>query len=68
MAGPDPTAEFGRILKQVKAQEYERGWREAMEAIQRAANDLIEHSSIASLAAAVSDDAADASSRSKRTH
>jgi hypothetical protein len=33
----DPLHEFGRLIKQVKHQEYERGWRDAMEAIQRAA-------------------------------
>ena len=66
MAGPDPTAEFGRILKQVKTQEYERGWREAMEAIQRAASGLMEQSSLASTSAALSDDAA--RNRSTRAH
>lgn len=33
----DPLNEFGRLITQVRHQEYERGWRDAMDAIQRAA-------------------------------
>ncbi|MSO70484.1 MAG: hypothetical protein EXQ88_00450 [Alphaproteobacteria bacterium] len=48
----DPLDEFGRLIKQVKVTEYERGWREAMEAIQRAAVTLYRQSAVASEAAA----------------
>ncbi len=58
MKTPDPTAEFARILSQVKAAEFERGWREAMQAIQNAASELIERAQVASLGAALSDGAA----------
>ncbi len=32
----DPLKGFGRLITQVKHSEYERGWRDAMDAIQRA--------------------------------
>lgn len=67
MAKQDLTAEFARIVKQVKADEYERGWRDAMEAINQAANDLIKRAPVASLGAAVADDANE-SGRSTRSH
>ena len=55
MSKTDPIDEFGRLIKQVKVQEYERGWREAMEAIQRAAITLYRQSAVASEAASAAE-------------